>query len=84
MARLGEEGAAQRNVVNDLEQPAFDTLPELAELKKRLQDEGDFTSGRHTSARQTCFRLDGAACACSMMTVCCEDGIAMRCSVQCS
>jgi len=29
-------------VVNDLEQPAFDTLPELKQLKDRLQEEGDF------------------------------------------
>ena len=29
-------------VVNDLEQPAFDTLPELRLLKERLEAEGDF------------------------------------------
>ena len=29
-------------VVNDLEQPAFDTLPELKQLKDKLQEEGDF------------------------------------------
>ena len=36
MRRLSSEGAMPRNVVNDLERPAFDRLPELATLKERL------------------------------------------------
>lgn len=40
LARLAQEGATQELAVNDLEQPAFDRLPALLELKQRLQSEG--------------------------------------------
>lgn len=40
LARLAAEGATQELAVNDLEQPAFDRLPALLELKQRLQAEG--------------------------------------------
>ncbi|KAL4434604.1 hypothetical protein ABPG77_002727 [Micractinium sp. CCAP 211/92] len=40
LARLAAEGATQELAVNDLEQPAFDRLPALGELKQRLQAEG--------------------------------------------
>jgi len=42
MTQAGAQGQAlsQELCVNDLEQPAFDNLPELAQLKARLQGEG--------------------------------------------
>lgn len=40
LARMAAEGVTQELTVNDLEQPAFDTLPQLAELKRRLQEAG--------------------------------------------
>ncbi|KAL4856745.1 Isocitrate lyase [Chlorella vulgaris] len=40
LARLAAEGATQELTVNDLEQPAFDRLPELLQLKQQLQAEG--------------------------------------------
>jgi len=43
LATLAAQGAAQELCVNDLEQPAFDRLPALAQLKQRLQDEGNFS-----------------------------------------
>lgn len=53
LARLATEGAAQELCVNDLEQPAFDRLPALAELKARLQDTGAFTSVFMTGSGST-------------------------------
>ena len=41
------------NYVNDLEQPAFDCLPELKELKERLQKEGDFDAVFMTGSGST-------------------------------
>lgn len=49
LARLAAEGATQELTVNDLEQPAFDRLPALLELKRRLQAEG----GGYSSAFMT-------------------------------
>ena len=43
LARLATEGAVQELCVNDLEQPAFDRLPALEELKRRIKDTGKFT-----------------------------------------
>lgn len=39
--------------VNDLEQPAFDTLPELLDLKQRLQATGDYESVFMTGSGST-------------------------------
>ncbi len=41
------------NYVNDLEQPAFDCLPELKALKDRLRDEGDFDAVFMTGSGST-------------------------------
>lgn len=41
------------NFVNDLEQPAFDCLPELQNLKNRLIEEGDFDSVFMTGSGST-------------------------------
>jgi 4-diphosphocytidyl-2-C-methyl-D-erythritol kinase len=41
------------NYVNDLEQPAFDCLPELKALKDRLEDEGDFDAVFMTGSGST-------------------------------
>jgi 4-diphosphocytidyl-2-C-methyl-D-erythritol kinase len=53
LRRLAREGPAQALCVNDLEQPAFDRLPALAELKARLQAEGGFTSVFMTGSGST-------------------------------
>lgn len=41
------------NYINDLEQPAFDCLPELKALKDRLTEEGDFDSVFMTGSGST-------------------------------
>jgi 4-diphosphocytidyl-2-C-methyl-D-erythritol kinase len=48
--------------VNDLEQPAFDNLPELLQLKQRLQSEGSFQSVFMTGSGSTivCVGSDSA------------------------
>ena len=51
--RLAAEGPTQEVCVNDLEQPAFDRLPALAELKGRLQRKGAFTSVFMTGSGST-------------------------------
>ncbi len=43
----------ESNYVNDLEQPAFDCLPELKALKDRLRDEGDFQAVFMTGSGST-------------------------------
>lgn len=47
---LAHEGISQHAVVNDLEQPAFDILPELQSLKRRLSEE---SSGRFSAVFMT-------------------------------
>ncbi|GFR48403.1 hypothetical protein Agub_g10297 [Astrephomene gubernaculifera] len=53
-------GVDQGSAVNDLEQPAFDNLPELAALKQRLQAAGCFRSVFMTGSGSTivCFGAD--------------------------
>ncbi len=53
LSRLATEGPVQELCVNDLEQPAFDRLPALEELKTRLQEEGDFISVFMTGSGST-------------------------------
>ncbi|KAL4530060.1 hypothetical protein Ndes2526A_g04795 [Nannochloris sp. 'desiccata'] len=53
LSRLATEGPAQELCVNDLEQPAFDRLPALQELKSRLQEQGEFTSVFMTGSGST-------------------------------
>jgi 4-diphosphocytidyl-2-C-methyl-D-erythritol kinase len=53
LSRLATEGPVQELCVNDLEQPAFDRLPALQELKTRLQEEGDFISVFMTGSGST-------------------------------
>lgn len=50
-----QQGGAitQALCVNDLEQPAFDTLPELLDLKQHLQDTGNFESVFMTGSGST-------------------------------
>ncbi|GLC41422.1 hypothetical protein PLESTB_001013100 [Pleodorina starrii] len=54
------KGVDQVAAVNDLEQPAFDNLPELAALKQRLLDSGMFRSVFMTGSGSTivCFGSD--------------------------
>ncbi|KAG2485161.1 hypothetical protein HYH03_016051 [Edaphochlamys debaryana] len=56
------KGVDQAAAVNDLEQPAFDNLPELAALKKRLIESGSFRSVFMTGSGSTivCFGSDKA------------------------
>ncbi|KAG2441337.1 hypothetical protein HYH02_009930 [Chlamydomonas schloesseri] len=53
-------GVDQAAAVNDLEQPAFDNLPELAALKERLIESGQFRSVFMTGSGSTivCFGSD--------------------------
>ena len=54
LSALAEHGAAPQELcINDLEQPAFDRLPALAELKARLQETGAFTSVFMTGSGST-------------------------------
>lgn len=53
LSGLAARGAEQALCVNDLEQPAFDRLPALAELKDRLQKEGSFQSVFMTGSGST-------------------------------
>jgi 4-diphosphocytidyl-2-C-methyl-D-erythritol kinase len=52
-ARSARSGELQELVVNDLEQPAFDKLPQLGELKRRLQEEGGFEAVFMTGSGST-------------------------------
>ncbi|GLI60956.1 hypothetical protein VaNZ11_003208 [Volvox africanus] len=54
------KGVDQAAAVNDLEQPAFDNLPELAALKQRLIDTGNFRSVFMTGSGSTivCYGSD--------------------------
>lgn len=60
LARLSSQGATPDVVRNDLETPAFAKLPQLAELKARLSQEGDFTSVFMTGSGSTMVGLGGA------------------------
>lgn len=54
LSRMQQGGAiTQALCVNDLEQPAFDTLPELLDLKQRLQDTGNYESVFMTGSGST-------------------------------
>ncbi|GAB4821619.1 hypothetical protein N2152v2_008665 [Parachlorella kessleri] len=53
LAGLRQEGAVQQLCVNDLEQPAFDRLPQLLQLKQRLQAEACFQSVFMTGSGST-------------------------------
>lgn len=50
---LARNGVQQELCVNDLEQPAFDRLPALMELKKRLRSTGQFSAVFMTGSGST-------------------------------
>ncbi|KAI8474517.1 MAG: ribosomal protein S5 domain 2-type protein [Monoraphidium minutum] len=54
LAGMAAEGRLSDELtVNDLEQPAFDTLPELAALRARLEEAGDGAGRRYDSVFMT-------------------------------
>lgn len=90
---LRERGALPELCVNDLEQPAFDVLPSLLQLKERLRDESEgrftavFMTGMSTSriglgkAIHILFpRLGRMLHACLLLDSCCGQAASSLCA----